>query len=128
MVHTMFNFFFSMNAGVGLISFPKNIFNETFANKTVSADNIINLVKTLMADIDADEDDSVACPWYEIGQEPIVLANQQVKGGSKMPVEVLFMKMNEKMVFQYRIFSFGIIEVQDNVGVQFVQGTLQYFF
>ena len=93
-----------MNAGVGLISFPKNTFNETFANKTVSADNIINLVKTLMEDFDGDEDDSVACPWYEIGQEPIVLANQQVKDGSKMPVEVLFMKMNGKMIFQYRIF------------------------
>ena len=108
MVHTMLNFCFSMNAGVGLISFPNNTFNETIANKTVLVDNIINLVKT---DSDGTEDDSVACPWYEIGQEPIVLANQQVKGGLKMPVEVLFMKLNEKMVFQYRIFSFDLIPV-----------------
>ena len=124
----MFNFCFSMNAGVGLISFPNNTSNETFANKTVLVDNIINLLKTLMVDFDGTEDDSEACPWDEIGQEPIVLANQQVKGGSKMLIEVLCMKINGKMVFQYRIFSFGLIEVQNNVGVQFLQGTLQYFF
>ena len=65
-----------MNAGVGLISFPNTTSDETVANNTVLVDNIINLVR---ADFDGANDDSLACPWHEIGQQSIVLAYQQLE-------------------------------------------------
>ena len=131
-----YNFCFSMNAGVGLISFSNKTFNDTVVNNTVLVDNVINLVKT---DSNGAEDGSLACPWHEIGQEPIVLANQQVESGSNIPVEVLFLKINEKMVFQYRIFSFSLIEVHTKISmfsllqlvthkVRYTNGSLQYCF
>ena len=65
-----------MNAGVGLISFPNTTSDETVANNKVLVENIINLVR---ADFDGANDDSLACPWQEIGQESIVLAYQQLE-------------------------------------------------
>ena len=65
-----------MNAGVGLISFPNTTSDETVGNNKVLVDNIINLVR---ADFDGANDDSLACPWQEIGQESIVLAYQQLE-------------------------------------------------
>ena len=65
-----------MNAGVGLISFPNTTSDESVGNNKVLADHIINLVK---ADFDGANDDSLACPWQEIGQESIVLAYQQLE-------------------------------------------------
>ena len=65
-----------MNAGVGLISFPNTTSDEAVGNNKSLVDKIINLVR---ADFDGADDESLACPWQEIGQESIVLAYQQLE-------------------------------------------------
>ena len=120
-----FQTYFSMNAGVGLISFPNYTVSENeldYQNGSAISNQIINLVK---ADSSGSENDFLSCPWVEIGQEAILSAYQEVTvppshlntianifdGFIKIikdtftPIEILFLKINDMTVFQYRIFS-----------------------